>query len=71
MMRSQGPKKYRKVLRKRPARQQARYELRLNHVYRVLNNATHQHIRLMKEHWPAILGELSPQQRAKFLKQNL
>ncbi|HBY89923.1 DNA polymerase III subunit gamma/tau [Ruoffia sp. FAM 26255] len=57
-----------KVPRKRPARQQARYKLRLNHVYRVLNTATHQHIRLMKEHWPAVLDELSPQQRAKFFE---
>src|SRR5699024_6247975 len=63
-----GAEEVPKVPRKRPARQQARYELRLNHVYRVLNNATHQHIRLMKEHWPAILGELSPQQRAKFFE---
>ena len=63
-----GAEEVPKVPRKRPARQQARYELRLNHVYRVLNNATHQHIRLMKEHWPAVLGELSPQQRAKFFE---
>lgn len=57
-----------KIPRKRPARMQAQYELQLNKVYRVLNNATHQHIQMMKNVWKEVLQELPPIQRAKFFE---
>lgn len=54
------------VPRKRPAKQQATYQLQLNKVYRVLNQAKHEPIRQLKESWPIILAEISPLNRVKF-----
>lgn len=57
-----------KIPRKRPVRSNVEYQLQLNKVHQVLNEATHTHIRIIKGAWQTILDELSPQQRAKFIE---
>lgn len=54
------------VPRKRPAKQQNIYQLDLNQVHRVLNQATHQHIKQLKSVWPQVLQDISPIDRVKF-----
>lgn len=55
------------VPRPRPKSPGTAYRLRLQEVYNVLNVATRQHIVSMKQHWPVILNELTPQQRARLI----
>lgn len=55
------------VPRERPKRKEMAYRLNLSRVYKVLNDATRQHIQALKQAWPLILSELTPQDRAKFI----
>lgn len=55
------------VPRERPKRKEFTYRLNLSRVYKVLNDATRQHIQALKQAWPLILSELTPQDRAKFM----
>ncbi|XJS10557.1 DNA polymerase III subunit gamma/tau [Aerococcaceae bacterium WGS1372] len=56
-----------KIPRKRPRRTNIAYQLNLNQVHHVLNEATHTHIRIIKGAWQRILEGLPPQERAKFI----
>lgn len=55
-----------KIPRPRPVRTNIAYQLKLNQVHRVLNEATHTHIRIVKGAWSRILEGLPPLERAKF-----
>lgn len=55
-----------KIPRPRPIRTNIAYQLKLNQVHRVLNEATHTHIRIVKGAWSRILEGLPPLERAKF-----
>ncbi|MCW6653039.1 DNA polymerase III subunit gamma/tau [Aerococcaceae bacterium NML210727] len=53
--------------RERPRHLTATYQLEVNSVYRVLNEATREDIQVLKQQWQTLLLELAPQQRAKFM----
>ena len=53
--------------RERPKHFASHYQLDVSRVYRVLNEATREHIQELKQQWQRILADLSPQQRAKFM----
>lgn len=53
--------------RPRPHAAQVEYALQLGPVYQVLNEATHQDIRRLKENWTQVLQTLSPQERTPLL----
>ena len=53
--------------RERPKHFASHYQLDASRVYRVLNEATREHIQELKQQWQRILADLSPQQRAKFM----
>ncbi|WP_124057794.1 DNA polymerase III subunit gamma/tau [Vaginisenegalia massiliensis] len=55
-----------KTPRPRPEAFKTDYQLEVNQVYRVLNQATKTDIQELKAQWSRILAELSPVQRAKF-----
>lgn len=49
--------------RERPKHFASHYQLDASRVYRVLNEATREHIQELKQQWQRILADLSPQQR--------
>lgn len=53
--------------RERPRHLMATYQLEVNSVYRVLNEATREDVAVLKREWQTLLLELPPQQRAKLV----
>ncbi|MBF6979015.1 DNA polymerase III subunit gamma/tau [Aerococcaceae bacterium zg-BR22] len=54
------------VSRKRPATVKRQYQQQTEAIYRVLDQATRAHIERLKQQWPTILANVTPQERAKF-----
>ncbi|MBG9981380.1 DNA polymerase III subunit gamma/tau [Facklamia sp. DSM 111018] len=51
--------------REKPIFAQKEYLIDLHDIYHVLNRATREHLRKLREAWPSILADLTPQQRVK------
>lgn len=54
------------VPRQRPAHLQSRYQLEVNKIYQLLNDATSQFKKQLDQGWTDIIGELAPPIRVKF-----